>query len=51
VVACIGVILPLSRLTSTKTVQIGAWATAAATAISAKLGHRTTERPKIKRVG
>lgn len=51
VVACVGVILPLSRLNSAKTVQIGAWATAAATAISQKLGHRMTERTKIKRVG
>jgi IclR family transcriptional regulator, KDG regulon repressor len=51
VVASIGVILPLNRLTGVKTTQISAWTTAAAATISAKLGHRTGERLKIKRVG
>lgn len=51
VAACIGAILPLSRLSSAKTIQLGAWTTAAAAAISTKLGHRASDRTRIKRAG
>lgn len=50
-IGSIGVILPVSRLNPAKTMEMGAWATAAAAAISAKLGHRPVERARMKRVG
>jgi DNA-binding IclR family transcriptional regulator len=51
-IGSIGIILPLNRLTSAKTLQMGAWTAAAAAAISAKLGHRAArEQPGLKRVG
>jgi DNA-binding IclR family transcriptional regulator len=52
VVGSIGVILPLNRFTTVKMLQLGSLATAAAAAISARLGHRTSgERARIRRVG
>jgi DNA-binding IclR family transcriptional regulator len=52
VVASLGIILPLNRLTAAKTVQMGAWTTAAAAEISARLGYRAgNQRPTLKRAG
>lgn len=49
VLGSLGIILPASRLTAAKTVQMGAWAVEAAAAVSARLGHAT--RPNMKRAG
>lgn len=52
VVASIGIILPLTRLTAAKAAQYGAWSMEAAAEISRKLGHRVADaRPKMKRAG
>jgi len=50
-IGSVGIILPLNRLTAAKTVQMGAWTTAAAAAISAKLGHHVVDERTMKRVG
>jgi DNA-binding IclR family transcriptional regulator len=50
-IGSIGIILPLSRLTSAKTAQMSEWLTTAAAAISARLGNRAGEPAKLKRVG
>jgi IclR family KDG regulon transcriptional repressor len=50
-IGSIGIILPLNRLSSTKTVQMAGWLTEAAAAISARLGNRGGEQTKLKRVG
>jgi DNA-binding IclR family transcriptional regulator len=49
-IGSVGLILPLQRLTAAKALQMGAWLTAAAGEISARLGHRAgDERTRLKR--
>jgi IclR family KDG regulon transcriptional repressor len=51
-IGSLGIILPMNRFTPAKALQLGSWATAAASAISAKLGYRAADdRSTIKRVG
>jgi DNA-binding IclR family transcriptional regulator len=51
-IGSVGIIMPLNRLTSAKTLQLGAWAVAAASAISGQLGHRpAADAPRLKRAG
>jgi IclR family KDG regulon transcriptional repressor len=51
-IASVGIIMPSSRLTAAKVIQIGALTTAAAAEISRKLGHRgATRLAATKRAG
>ena len=50
VVASIGVILPMSRLTAQKATPLGTLVTKAAAEISTRMGHAPSrETPKLKR--